>query len=832
MVCLLLKYSLEYFISQNLKKTGFLFLLQTLFATKFEIKMRKFLTSFLIIFPLFLSAQKYTDNQIKSAFVLQFAQNIEWKKDKVAKNFVIALYGNDTSMLPDLRRLQSKKVAGKPIKVEWYNQMFQLKDKKINLLYIAKDKNYEIKDIYYNLYAQNILFVSDNNKQQIYIMLNFIEKDNKISFEVNKKTIEEQELKILPNLLVLGGTELDVRELYKLKEEELKREQAKVKEGQELIAKQTAEIEAKKKEIEEQKAEIVKQKNEIIYQKEQIEEQVKKLAVVQEDVKKQHELLQEKIAELSKQEALIGKQQKDIEESQKLLDEQNAKVEERNKILQEQEAKIEEHKKLIANQENTLISQKGTINSQKGWIIAMAAVILLVLILTFLIFRSLRQNRKMNKELEVKNVAILQKTQEVESQAEELRAINEELEKLSIVASETDNAVVIMNEKGDFEWVNDGFTRLYGFTFAEMISKFGKNIKATHNTRDFDQKVDDCINNKKTVIYENHLKTKDGKDIWVQTTMTPILDIDGSINKLVAIDTDINRIKEAEHEIQQKNSELTAQRDELAQQKEHIEEQNTHIRSSINYGKTIQSAILPAAKDMQTCFKNYFILYKPKDIVSGDFYWFARVKENDKFVSFYAAVDCTGHGVPGAFMSMIGSRLLNEIVTEKRVTSPKEILTKLNEKIIKALRQKETDNRDGMDMCFVRVDKTESGSQITFTGAKRDLFFYKKEHEIERIKGDRKSIGGILEYRTKPMYYTNQIVKLQKGDTIYLTTDGYIDQNNPARKRYGTTKFISFLETIKDQKLEDQKKNLDNELLRWQDGEEQRDDITVIALKE
>ncbi len=794
--------------------------------------MRRYLLLFILFVPLLSVAQKFSDNQIKGAYVFRFMQNIKWEDEKNMDKFQIAIYGNDTTMLPILRLLaKSKKIRGHEIEVKWYNEIFQLKDKNINLLYITKDKNYEIKELYYQLYGQNILFISDDNKQKIYIMINFIYGDDtKISFELNSKTVEEQGITILPDLMLKGGTELDVRELYKLKEEELKIEQEKVREGQLLIKQQTAEIEIKKEEIEKQKENIAKQKEEIILQSEQIEEQMNNLSIIQEDVKEQHKLLKAKVAELRNQEVLINQQQANIDESKRLLDEQNAKVEERNKILAEQEKKIAEHKKLIENQGNTLTAQKGTINSQKGWMLAMGLVILLVLFLVIIIFRNLSAKRKINNELAGKNVAILQKTQEVESQAEELRAINEELEKLSIVASETDNAIVIMSQEGDFEWVNDGFTRLYGFSYEEMISKYGKNIKDSSNSRDIGDKINICINDKESVIYENKLETKAGKAIWVQTTMTPIIDTFGNVTNLVAIDSDINKMKEAESEINQKNAELTAQRDELTTQKEHIEEQNKHITSSINYGKTIQAAILPSHAEMNNYYES-FLLFKPKDIVSGDFFWFTGVKDAKQQTSFVAAVDCTGHGVPGAFMSMIGSRLLNEIVTEKGITSPKNILTELSNNIVKALRQKETNNRDGMDVCLCKVEKEESQSKITFCGAKRDLIFYKKkEGEINLLKADRKTIGGIFLSKNKTEFVNQELI-LKKGDVMYLTTDGFIDQNDYNRKRYGTPRLLAFLEKIKDNKLTKQEQMLEEELARWQQNEIQRDDITIIGVK-
>ncbi|PLX22508.1 MAG: hypothetical protein C0597_02380 [Marinilabiliales bacterium] len=266
------------------------------------------------------------------------------------------------------------------------------------------------------------------------------------------------------------------------------------------------------------------------------------------------------------------------------------------------------------------------------------------------------------------------------------------------------------------------------------------------------------------------------------------------------------------------------QKNQIEQQRDTLDLQNQKINASIQYAQNIQRAILPVKNQIENLFES-FIIYRPKDIVSGDFYWFTKIKD----VAFLAAVDCTGHGVPGAFMSMIGNSLLNEIVLEKNVTEPAKILSLLNGKIIESLRQEETENNDGMDVCFISIDlKTK---KITFSGAKRPLFiFNKKSSEFNEIKGDRLSIGG-AKRKNDSEDYNNHIIEANSGDILFLSSDGLTDQNNSERKRFGSNKLKEIILDNISESMEKQKEIIENELNIFQKDEEQRDDITLIGIK-
>ena len=272
----------------------------------------------------------------------------------------------------------------------------------------------------------------------------------------------------------------------------------------------------------------------------------------------------------------------------------------------------------------------------------------------------------------------------------------------------------------------------------------------------------------------------------------------------------------------------------IKNQKDTLDRQNKNIKASIRYAETIQQAILPEDSLLNNYFES-FLIFRPKDIVSGDFYWFSKLKNSsrsDMDSLFVAVVDCTGHGVPGAFMSMIGNSLLNEMINERRIENPKEILSLLNDEIRKSLRQDQTDNNDGMDLVLCRFDKFDKNElKLVFAGAKRSIYIMRKEnHELLRLKGDRKSIGGI-ENKNKKVSFNNHEVLLSKGDCVYLSTDGIIDQNGPNRKRFGSKRFEEMIVDNYGLSIKEQSENINKEIDNYMQSEEQRDDITLLGLR-
>jgi len=248
------------------------------------------------------------------------------------------------------------------------------------------------------------------------------------------------------------------------------------------------------------------------------------------------------------------------------------------------------------------------------------------------------------------------------------------------------------------------------------------------------------------------------------------------------------------------------------------------IRDSINYAKRIQESILPDTERITDIFNNSFIFYKPKDVVCGDFYWFGQIGDE----AVIAAVDCTGHGVPGALMTVIGNSLLNQIVTSTGVTSPSNILTQLDMKLHETLKQHgNIITNDGMDaaVCRYRISKNE----ITFSGAKRPLYIFKKGELIE-IKGNKSPIGSFGHELNKR--FSEHKIAMNKGDTLYMFSDGLQDQfGGEDGKKFMIRRFREMLQEIQHLTMPEQGKIIDKQILKWQQNYEQTDDMLLIGIR-
>jgi serine phosphatase RsbU (regulator of sigma subunit) len=278
-----------------------------------------------------------------------------------------------------------------------------------------------------------------------------------------------------------------------------------------------------------------------------------------------------------------------------------------------------------------------------------------------------------------------------------------------------------------------------------------------------------------------------------------------------------------------------------------IEKQHYNTMASVRYAHKIQTALLPATATLKRAFPDSFILYKPRDVVSGDFYWFTetapmpiyirKTDEKGQEISvlqgftesrrIFAVIDCTGHGVPGAFMTMIANTLLNQIVNEKDVHEPVAILRELDKRLYETLHLEGTEEEkkitDGMDLSIIAVGEDE----ITWAGAKHHLW-YIQAGELQEIRGSKFPIGGTL-YKTK--VFEQHTLTYQQGTVFYMHTDGYIDQMNAERQRYMSKRLKTFLQEIYTHDLETQKTLLLQNLQTWQGEENQLDDILVAGIR-
>ncbi len=283
-------------------------------------------------------------------------------------------------------------------------------------------------------------------------------------------------------------------------------------------------------------------------------------------------------------------------------------------------------------------------------------------------------------------------------------------------------------------------------------------------------------------------------------------------------------IETLKDEIEAQKEELETRRDLAEKQRDEISAQKIELTDSIKYASQIVSSLMPGSELFRKYFSDYFILNKPKDIVSGDFYWIS-VKGSKTVV---AVTDCTGHGVPGAFMSMLGIGLLNEIVNDLNIVQPNLILNNLRDRVIKSLAQSGTDEEtlDGMDIALITVDR--ENFTLQFSGALNSLIMI-RNNKLSETRGDRMPVGSYL-ITDKP--FTNHEIEIKANDSIYLFTDGYKDQygwrNNGKLKH---DRFLEYLQSIQNVPMKAQKILLENNLKNWMGDLEQIDDILVVGMQ-
>ncbi len=284
------------------------------------------------------------------------------------------------------------------------------------------------------------------------------------------------------------------------------------------------------------------------------------------------------------------------------------------------------------------------------------------------------------------------------------------------------------------------------------------------------------------------------------------------------------KLNSSMEELKEHQEELRAQKDQLEDAFNQLNRQNQKIKDSIRYAQRIQQAILPHEDILASAYSEHFVIFKPKDVVSGDFYWHLEIG-NKKFL---AVVDCTGHGIPGAFMSMIGNTLLYEIINTKRIFEPNLILEELHLGILNSLNSKDAKIQDGMDIALCCIERGKNGNvKVQFSGAKRSLYCFSKQQLIE-IQADRKSIG---QSKSSQVNYTPNEITLQSGDTLYMSTDGWVDSINPERRRFGSHQFKEMLLQGANLPLKAQEEVFRYILDEYEQGTEQRDDVLLVGVK-
>ncbi len=488
---------------------------------------------------------------------------------------------------------------------------------------------------------------------------------------------------------------------------------------------------------------------------------------------------------------------------------------------------------------------------------------------------------ELNKSLDAR---VKERTVELYETLEELKSVNEiinetniELEKLSIVASNTQNVVFILDAGGNLEWTNRALKEVYGYEQEEFVKKYGRNIVDFSNNDRIGYILKNCKITQKSFTYENKHTTKNGMTLWTQTCITPIIEHE-KVVKIIAVDSDITEIKLAHEEIinqreeilnqkeellaqrdelmpksieldekleelqttttvlnqafdelEQKQSEIMVINKELIKQKDEIVKQTKQITDSIEYAKRIQEALLKFNKNM--AIEQYFILFKPKDIVSGDFYWTKQILN----YSLIAVADCTGHGVPGAFMSMLGISFLEDIsdlylnrLNNSNINAA-NILDKLSHNVIESLNQNDisSDSKDGMNMVICIINKNLK--EMQFASAYNPLWLL-REDEIIEFKVDKMPIG--IHASRNRKNFTNNIITILPHDKYYLFTDGYTDQfGGESKRKFMKHNLRKLILDLKAVEMKQQGKYFDERITQWKDESVQTDDILVIGFE-
>jgi PAS domain S-box-containing protein len=502
-------------------------------------------------------------------------------------------------------------------------------------------------------------------------------------------------------------------------------------------------------------------------------------------------------------------------------------------------------------------------------------------------------------------------------------------EYLPLLIAELDNPILVTNPNFEIEWVNPGFVKTYGYTLEEFVRLRGKSLFTASYNSNISRALNRAIKQRVVVKYESRNVTKDGRELWISSTVKPVFDEKGHLSKILIIDLNVQEKKQMENRLEltdtilqsvgslvlvadskgeivyvspsvskiigysshellgngwwelsrktewdsEKEKQFVAQcavgllpmnpdpyekkliskdgtskwilwKDtkgpgelligvghEITERKKNEEiiySKNKDITDSIHYAHRIQNAIFPAINKLPNTLCSSFVFFKPRNIVSGDFYWFTETsrRRTEKSTFLIAAADCTGHGVPGALMSIVGTSLLNQLVKEKNITDPARILTLLNKKMKEFLRQTDSESktRDGMDIGIIAISPTEA----IYAGANRPLYLFRNK-TLTIYPGNKAAIGGTTDSRH---IFTSHKITIEPGDMMYLFTDGYADQFGGIKgKKFLTKRFKQLLENIHSSRIKEQELVLAQVFDKWKADHEQVDDVLVIGMK-
>ena len=376
------------------------------------------------------------------------------------------------------------------------------------------------------------------------------------------------------------------------------------------------------------------------------------------------------------------------------------------------------------------------------------------------------------------------------------------------ILAKLNSLIVVVNQQGKVEYVSPSTKRMLGFEPEQLLGEgwwdlTRIDILEREAVKELTMQQLQQNSMVESLPYERLLKTATGGDKWILWNTSK-----GPSNTLIGIGHDITDRKKAEQKLIEKHKEL--------------EQQNKDMLDSIQYASRIQEAILPDIEKIKNAFSDAFVLYQPKDLVSGDYYFFYQRGSK----SFVAAVDCTGHGVPGALMSIIANGILKEVIVKKGITEPSEILYALDEELFAALNKKGEITNDGMDVALAVFDSEKNS--VSYSGAFRPMLLL-RDHELIEFEANRYPIGF---YADVEKIFVSKEIELKKEDTFYFFTDGYCDQfGGELKKKFNRKRFKELLLSLQGMEMEEQHSFLQYALLNWRQDEPQMDDVLVMGVR-
>jgi len=441
------------------------------------------------------------------------------------------------------------------------------------------------------------------------------------------------------------------------------------------------------------------------------------------------------------------------------------------------------------------------------------------------------------RELEEEKIIVAKQKTEIEKQKEKIEnqirqiafqqlEIDKQKAELQDLEQEIDKKQKVLDEKTKILFIQKSEITKQGIEIEKQKKEVENQQRVLKSQNEDIAKQQNKINNQKIILGEQLAMIEKQKLVLYFFIILLIL-VSGLgyfIYRSYKIKKEANILLEAKNKkITKQKEEIEIQRDNIAEQRDRIALQKKEITDSIYYAQRIQRAILPNIENFDEILENFFILYKPKDIVSGDFYWETKYENNIIIV----AADCTGHGVPGAFMSMLGVTFLNDIVNREGITQPNEILNLMRANVIKSLNQTGSNDelRDGMDIAVCSINSETN--VIQFAGANNPMFIIRNK-ELMHFKGDNMPVS----IHDNMVSFTNKEFTLEKDDAVYIFSDGYVDQfGGENGKKFLRKRLKDTLIEMQGISMTKQKEKLDQVFENWKGSSEQIDDVLIIGIK-